>query len=280
MDSIENTNTVRIKKNNKEKKENEKKEKREDDTGKKEKREKKCVSLLKGFHEESENIIEVGVDEAGRGPLFGRVYSAAVILPKNGSFDLSMVKDSKKFTSKKKIEEAAEYIKEHAIGWHVSFEDEKTIDSINILQATQQSMHAAIHAVRNQYNRTMLPEKKETVDYSFLLLIDGNYFNAITLLNKNTTQIESLRHLTVERGDNTYASIAAASILAKVSRDQYIEQLCLEHPELAERYSIDKNMGYGAKVHMDGIKQYGITEWHRKSYAPCRRAINESTTMG
>ena len=104
--------------------------------------------ILKKCFNEDDKIIEIGVDEAGRGPLFGRVYTAAVILPKDDSFDHSKMKDSKKFHSKKKIEEIAEYIKEHAIAWNVSFEDEKTIDEINILQATQKCMHNCIQEIR------------------------------------------------------------------------------------------------------------------------------------
>ena len=91
----------------------------------------KTKNVLKSFYNEDENVFEIGVDEAGRGPLFGRVYTAAVILPKDESFDFSKVKDSKKFHSKKKIEEAAEYVKQNALSWQVSFEDEKKIDEIN-----------------------------------------------------------------------------------------------------------------------------------------------------
>jgi ribonuclease HII len=76
--------------------------------------------------------------------------------------------------------------------------------------------------------------------------------------------------VTVEGGDNLYLSIAAASILAKVARDEYIGDLCVEHPYLVERYGLDTNMGYGTRAHMAGIREYGITEWHRKSYAPCK----------
>jgi len=104
----------------------------------------KIINILKSCHYEDVNIYEIGVDEVGRGPLFGRVYTAAVILPKNSSFNYSIIKDSKKFTSKKKIQEVAQYIKENALAWYVSFEDEKTIDEINILQATQKSMHNSI----------------------------------------------------------------------------------------------------------------------------------------
>ena len=106
---------------------------------------------LKLCYNEDPSIYEIGVDEVGRGPLFGRVYTAAVILPKDGSFDCSMVKDSKKFHSKKKIEEASQYVKENALAWYISFEDEKKIDEINILQATQTAMHSAIAEVRKQF---------------------------------------------------------------------------------------------------------------------------------
>lgn len=230
--------------------------------------------LLKSCHNSDEKIIEIGVDEAGRGPLFGRVYTAAVILPKDDSFDYSKVKDSKKFHSKKKIEEAAEYVKENALAWYVSFEDEKKIDEINILQATQMSMHNSINETRKSYNKILKEEGKyEKKDYDFSLLIDGNYFNPITIFNKETNKIETIPYMTVEGGDNKYASIAAASILAKVYRDKYIEELCEQNPELAENYGIDSNKGYGAKRHIDGIKQHGITIWHRRSFAPCKNYV-------
>jgi ribonuclease HII len=235
---------------------------------------KKPVTLLKKCRNIDEKIIEIGVDEAGRGPLFGRVYTAAVILPKDDSFDLTMVKDSKKFHSKKRIEESAEYIRANSIAWHVSFEDERKIDEINILQATQLSMHNSINSVIKSFNLEMKNlNKKVKVDYDFSLLIDGNYFNPITYFNKATDKIETLPYMTVESGDNTYASIAAASILAKVARDQYIDELCAENHELGEHYGIDSNKGYGAKKHMDGIKEHGITMWHRRSFAPCKNYV-------
>lgn len=197
-----------------------------------------------------ETETEIGVDEAGRGPLFGRVYCAAVILPL--TMDFSFIKDSKKFTSKKKIREAADKIKQHALAWSVAFSDEKTIDDINILQATMKAMHTCI--------LNILPEEGT-------LLVDGNYFKPITrILNEAW---HTVPYTCVEKGDSTYYSIAAASILAKVARDDYILDLCEQHPYLVERYGLDKNKGYGAKKHMDGIREHGITEWHRKSYKPC-----------
>jgi ribonuclease HII len=194
--------------------------------------------------------LEAGVDEAGRGPLFGRVYTAAVIL--DHTFDHSRVKDSKKFTSKKKIKEASDYIKEHSVAWSVTYADEKVIDEINILKATMKSMHESILSLQKK------PEH---------LLIDGNYFKPIVQVIDE--KLVHMPYTCVEKGDNTYTSIAAASILAKVARDEYILDLCEKHPEL-KQYGIDKNKGYGAKVHMEAIKKYGITEWHRKSYKPCK----------
>ena len=236
----------------------------------KQKRERKTQPVLNKYYIEDTNVIEIGVDEAGRGPLFGRVYTAAVVLPKDDSFEHHMVKDSKKFHSKKKLLETAEYIKQHAIAWYVSFEDEKTIDDINILQATQKSMHQSILNVMKH-----MKNKEEFVDvtHKFQLLIDGNYFNPIVNMNKTGTKMEVVPHICIEGGDNKYTSIAAASILAKVSRDEYIDQLCLENPELSEKYGIDTNKGYGAKKHLDGINEHGITIWHRRSFVICKRYV-------
>ena len=204
----------------------------------------------------TEDKIEIGVDEAGRGPLFGRVYTAAVILPKDDSFDHSKMKDSKRFTSKKKINEVAEYIKQHAIAYAITYSTEKQIDDTNILKATMDSMHRSINQILKDEANTHL-------------LIDGNYFKPIYYDDSETmTHVE---YSCIEKGDNTYSAIAAASILAKTERDKYIEELCEQHPELKERYGIHTNMGYGAKKHMDGIKEFGATEWHRLSFAPFKK---------
>lgn len=219
---------------------------------------------LQKYFTEDPNVFEIGVDEAGRGPLFGRVYAAAVVLPKDDSFDHSKVKDSKLFTSKKKIIEAAEYIKANALAWSVRFESEDVVDKINILQATQQAMRHAVLDTIKQYD-----SKRETRE-KYHLLIDGNYFKPISLPNAEGTKLEVIDFDTVTGGDNKFSSIAAASILAKVSRDQYILDLCEEHPELVTNYGLDGNKGYGAKVHLDGIKQHGITQWHRKTFGICK----------
>ena len=223
--------------------------------------------LLKKFYHSETNIIEVGADEAGRGPMFGRVYSGAVVLPKDDSFDHYKMKDSKKFTSKnnKKIQEVAEYIKANAIAWAVEYEDERVIDDINILQATQSAMHKAIRSVMRQI--------KDLDTNNLFLLIDGNYFKQLTVVNKSNNRIENAKFETIEGGDNKFTSIAAASILAKVERDKYIEDLCKENPELIEKYGIDSNKGYGSKTHMDGIKKYGITKWHRRTFGLCKEFV-------
>jgi ribonuclease HII len=228
----------------------------------------KTQICLKKCYLDDPDIYEIGVDEVGRGPLFGRVYTAAVILPKDDTFDHSIMKDSKKFHNKKKIEEAAEYIKQNAIAYYISYEDEKVVDEINILQATQKSMRTSIMEVRKQL-LNKFAEKKEPAP-NVHLLIDGNYFIPITMLNKSTDKIETIPYNFIEGGDNKYSSIAAASILAKVARDKYIEDLCILNPDLIEKYSIDSNKGYGAKKHLDGIKEHGITIWHRRTFGICK----------
>jgi ribonuclease HII len=217
---------------------------------------------LKICFDNNTNIIELGIDEAGRGPMFGRVYAGLVVLPKDNSIDHSQMKDSKKFHSKKKIEQVAEYIKENSLAWAVEYEDEQTIDDINILQATQSAMHKCI--------KTVLTKLVDVNLDRLLLLVDGNYFKPYTTLNKTKTKMETIKYQLIEGGDNKYTSIAAASILAKVERDKYIEELCVLNPELIEHYGIDSNKGYGSKKHMDGIKQHGITKWHRKTFGICK----------
>jgi len=203
---------------------------------------------------------EIGVDEAGRGPMLGRVYASAAVLPKSMKhFNHALMKDSKKFHSEKKIKEAADHIKENAIAWSVQYSDESVIDKINIRNATHKAMHMAINDVMDQLNNKF-------PSINTLLLVDGNDFTPIM----DTTTGEKLSHICIEGGDNTYSCIAAASILAKVSRDEYISELCTTHPILNEHYGILKNKGYGTKIHIDGIKQHGITPFHRKSFGICR----------
>jgi len=220
----------------------------------------KMTNVLKTMYDVDTTIIEIGIDEAGRGPMFGRVYAGIVVLPKDTSFNHSQMKDSKKFHSKKKIEQVADYIKQNAIAWAVEYEDEETIDKINILQATQSAMHKGITNVLSQLSKLSI------INYDkILILVDGNYFKPFTILNEIP-----IKYKMIEGGDNKYTSIAAASILAKTERDKYINELCEENPELVDHYDINSNKGYGSKKHMNGIKQYGITKWHRKTFGICK----------
>ena len=226
------------------------------------------------YDENNNDNYEIGVDEVGRGPLFGRVYAAAVILPKDDSFDHSKMKDSKKFHSKKKIQEVADYIKEHSIAWAIQYEDEKTIDAVNILQASQSAMHKSISKIlKTKINTKIETESRTYINpSSVMLLIDGNYFKPYTIITESK-QISQLDYVCIEGGDNKYSAIAAASILAKVERDKYIEDLCIEHPDLIEKYSLDSNKGYGSRKHIEGIKKHGITIWHRRSFGICKEYV-------
>ena len=209
------------------------------------------------YYEDDDNF-EIGIDEAGRGPLFGRLYTAAVILPKDDSINHDLFKDSKRFSKKSKMDEVAEYIKQNAVSWSVNYIDEKTIDKINIRQSVLKCMH---NSVKGTLDKIDIPSAR--------LLVDGSDFKPY--IHMYYGEIEECPYITIEGGDNKYTAIAAASILAKVARDQYIGALVAENPILEERYGIGSNKGYGAKKHMDGIKQYGITKWHRKTYGICKR---------
>ena len=222
----------------------------------------KHFALIK-YYSEDDHHIEIGVDEAGRGPMLGRVYSAAVVLPKEGDYRHELMKDSKRFTSDRKIRQVASYIKEHALAWGVGYATEQDIDKLNIRQATFQAMHSAIKQVIEQLSLTSANSR---------LLIDGNDFKEYTFLDLEAGIVQ-LPHICIEGGDNKYTSIAAASIIAKVARDDYIADICAEDPTLDELYGIMKNKGYGTKAHMEGIANHGITKHHRKTFGSCRLHI-------
>jgi len=217
------------------------------------------VSPLKHCYAD-DTTLEIGVDEVGRGPLFGRVYTACVILPKGDEFNHSLMKDSKRFHSSKKLIEASDYIKANCIAYEVSYEEHDVVDSINILQATQSCMHKGISAIMNGLEGPS----------NIRLLIDGNYFNPYIHFDKAYKRLKQLQHVCVPGGDNLYSSIAAASIIAKVARDTYIKDLCAEFPYLNEHYDLESNKGYGAKKHRDGIVAHGLSPWHRKTFGICK----------
>ena len=236
---------------------------------------KSCL-LTKYINNNTNTLLEIGIDEAGRGPMFGRVYSAAVILPINETFKYECLKDSKKFTSQKKINEVADYIKQNALFWAVCYEDEKAIDTLNIRNATIKAMHNAISAIIAKYNDTVNNINETDLNTLFYLLIDGNDFKCYTYFCKTSNVIKQLNNVLVEGGDNKYCSIAAASILAKVERDNYIRAMCVEFPKLDSYYGLSNNKGYGTIKHMEGIKKYGISKWHRTTYGCCKDStVNE-----
>jgi ribonuclease HII len=213
--------------------------------------------LSKKYH--AENKFEIGIDEAGRGPMFGRLYVAAVILGDNFPDNLD-IKDSKKIKSKKKMITVSNYIKQHAAAWAIHSIEHNVIDEINIRQAVFQGMNECIQQVIYQLQLSREDQCGKT-----FLLIDGNDFIP-------NSQHLDISYKTIEGGDNTYMAIAAASILAKSARDEYIRDLCDTYPALKDRYKLDQNMGYGTKAHLDGIVEYGITQWHRKTYGRCKTA--------
>jgi len=214
---------------------------------------------VEAFYDPDTNLVEIGIDEVGRGPMLGRVYSAAVILPKNTDFKHELMKDSKKFTSQKKLKATAQYIKDNCIRYSIAYEDENVIDKQNIKNATHSAMHKAIKGV-------MADEMTD----KYLLLVDGRDFKPLIRFDKFHQTLKEVPAVCIEGGDNKYSAIAAASILAKVERDNYIEELCKKYPKLVEFYDLAKNKGYGTAKHLDGIKNYGITKWHRKTFGICK----------
>jgi ribonuclease HII len=180
------------------------------------------------------NLIEAGCDEAGRGCLAGPVAAAAVILPKN--FKHPVLNDSKKLTAKQR-DFLKEEIMNSAIAWHVAFVDNNEIDKMNILRASIKAMHLAIEGLSRK------PQ---------FLLIDGNKF----------FPYKEIKHKTIVKGDSLYFSIAAASVLAKTFRDEFMEKIHNEYPD----YGWIKNKGYATSLHRRAILDYGITPYHRKSF--------------
>ena len=180
------------------------------------------------------DLIEAGCDEAGRGPLAGPVFAAAVILPKD--FYHPLLNDSKKMTEKAR-EELRPIIEREAIAWAVEEVSAEEIDTINILNASISGMQRAVRKLQ------VKPE---------FLLIDGNKFKPF----------DNYKYQCVVKGDATYASIAAASVLAKTYRDEYMRKLAKEFPQ----YGWERNMGYPTKEHVQAIIEHGYTPHHRKSF--------------
>ena len=212
----------------------------------------------------SNKQIIIGVDEAGRGPLFGDVYTSAVILPCDEEFDKSCLKDSKKFTSHKKISKVFDYIKENALYYCITSCTHEEIDKYNILQATQKSMHKSILNVIEKLIENNKNEDINELLNNIIIKVDGNYFNTFKYFYNEKFYI--INHETLIKGDDICKEISAASILAKVSRDNYILEFINLYPEYEEKYGLSKNKGYGTKQHREGIKQYGYSPYHRKTF--------------
>lgn len=180
------------------------------------------------------NLIEAGCDEAGRGCLAGSVYAAAVILPKD--YDNPLLNDSKKLTEKRR-KVLRDQIVRDAVAWAVGVVTPEEIDKINILNASFLAMHRALD---------QLAVRPEAV------IVDGNRFNPY----------RDLPYTTIVKGDGKYQSIAAASILAKTFRDEYMDSLAKEYPY----YDWQKNKGYPTKAHREGIRDHGPSPYHRMSF--------------
>ena len=184
--------------------------------------------------------IEAGCDEAGRGCLAGSVYAAAVILPED--YQNALLNDSKQLTEKKRYQ-LREIIERDAMAWAVGIVTPEEIDKINILNASILAMHRALDQLK------VRPEA---------IIVDGNRFKPY----KDPADGKALPSTTIVKGDGKYLSIAAASILAKTYRDDYMNKLAEEYPQ----YDWLSNKGYPTKKHREAIRQYGITPYHRKSY--------------
>ena len=218
------------------------------------------MAHLQMFKDEN-NDYEIGIDEAGRGPMFGRLYVAAVVIPKDGSFFHKDIKDSKKIKSIKKMKECYEYIINNCISYSIQHIEHDVIDKINIRQAVFKGMNQSIKEIC----------KNENINHSKkYILVDGNDFQPYVYFDGTLQDFVTIPYETVEKGDDTYMSIAAASILAKYSRDEYIRNLCETYPELVTKYSINTNMGYGTQKHLEGIHTHGISQWHRITYGACK----------
>lgn len=189
-------------------------------------------SIENEYKAQGYNII-CGIDEAGRGPLAGPVYAAAVILPRDCVID--GLNDSKKLTEKKR-EKLFDDIKEKALAYGIASADEKEIDEINILNATFLAMKRAVNSL------SVKPD---------LALVDGNQ-------NPHT----GIEEVTVVKGDAKSMSIAAASVLAKVSRDRFMLEMAKKYPQ----YEFERHKGYGTKLHYEKIAQYGVCEIHRRTF--------------
>ena len=203
------------------------------------------------------DINTIGVDEVGRGTLFGNVVAAAVILPETFNDDIYLqIKDSKKLSAKKR-HFLADYIKKNAITYGIGYITPDEIDNINILQASVKAMHIALYEA--------MKKKKFTK-----IIVDGNYFKPILPIDENDDPIE---YECITKADSLYLNVAAASIIAKDFHDNEIIELVNNNSEL-NKYDLKNNMGYATLKHREAIKNHGIHELHRKSFSTCANYLS------
>lgn len=210
------------------------------------------------LYKDNVNETQVGIDEVGRGCFMGPVVASAVVwesewLEKNKiqfSNELEKIKDSKKLSENQRKKTAA-FIKKHCKAFAIQTMEASAIDDTNILVATYNAMHKCIRCIQDDADQQIHIDR---------LLVDGTSFKPF----------RSIQFECITNGDNKFISIASASILAKVYRDEYIFDICQTYPEYDRMYHWSKNKGYGTKQHIDGIKNYGITEFHRKTFGICK----------
>lgn len=206
----------------------------------------------------NDGCVEVGIDEAGRGPLWGRLYVGAVVMaPEDGAyFDggvvLRQITDSKKLTARRRAV-LRDYVQETAVAWSVTWAEPAEIDAVNVLQADLNAMHRALDDLSTQG----IPVER--------VVVDGDSWRPWR--NSEGAEVPAI---CVVEGDAKVLSIAAASILAKEAHDEWVRETVAAEPLLAERYGLDSNMGYGTAVHMEGLRTWGAHSLHRRSFAPVR----------
>jgi ribonuclease HII len=209
-----------------------------------------------------DDVVEVGLDEAGRGSLWGRLYVGAVILsPEDEAYTdhgaaLSQIRDSKKLTKRKRAI-LADWIRENAIEAVVQWSEPEEIDEYNILRADMRAMRRALDACDTPFQR---------------ILVDGDVWE--TYRDHEGAPVEAI---CIPEGDAKSLPIAAASIIAKEAHDAWVREMVDAQPELQERYGLGQNMGYGTAVHMNGLRAWGAHALHRRSFAPVRAVLPQSS---
>lgn len=218
--------------------------------------------------------IEIGTDEVGRGPLFGRTYAAAVVLPPLHCLSvqdravLAVVRDSKS-VPRTKIKMLAADVRRVVRTFQIEFVEADEIDAVNIRQAVISAMRKAVCDVARQ----LLVEAEEKEVDGVLSSMLYVFADGKDLPSPVTVDDHNLPVVAEAKADARYMSVACAAILAKDAHDAYILELCARYPALSERYSLHQNMGYGTKAHMEGLVRHGPTFWHRQSFRPVREAL-------